>query len=125
MKSRPMDIYYILGDGDKIRDKVEFYLFDQQFDNLKNFSKKLSTAIEKMSSVANEIMDAEIIVAGGDDVLFVIKKDRYKKEILFQLAEDFKLYTGSSLSFGVGTTIEQAYLNLRKAKSMGGGLIIE
>src|SRR5262245_38598119 len=91
---------YALGDGDKIRDRVEYYLFNEELEGLSKFSKSLIEAVSTLSSMAVTAMDAKVIMAGGDDVLFLITEDRYKKELLSQLSEVFKSSTGSSFSFG-------------------------
>ena len=125
MDAETKALLYALGDGDKIRDRVEYYLFSENFEGLSKFSKSLIEAINSISAIAFSSMNVEVIMAGGDDVLFQITKDKYSLESLLQLAEIFKSSTGNSFSFGIGSTITSAYLNLRKAKSLGGGCVIE
>src|SRR6266540_1489873 len=118
-------LLYALGEGDKICDRVEYYLFNEELEGLSKFSRSLVEAVNTLSSMAVATMNAKVVMAGGDDVLFLIAEDRYKKELLLELLEIFKSSTGSNFSFGVGNTITNAYLNVRKAKSLGGGRVVE
>jgi hypothetical protein len=70
-------------------------------------------------------MDAKVVMAGGDDVLLCIDSARYRREFIQQLSDAFELESGMTISFGIGRTIEAAYLNLRRAKSSRSTNIIE
>jgi len=111
------EFYYVLGDGDKIREKTEFYLLNYELEALSNFSQNLTIAINEISEFAISTMGARIILAGGDDILFYVPREKYQNELLQKLQQVFLSKTGVTISFGVGKTIEAAYINLRKAKS--------
>jgi hypothetical protein len=78
-----------------------------------------------MKSLAISMMEAEVLMAGGDDILLRVECKNYKRTHIEQLAELFQQKTGSTFSFGVGSTVESAYLNLRRAKASGNGSIVE
>ncbi len=106
----------VLGDGNQIRVKIESYLFKKQFQKVKKLSKNITSAIVRLEGIAKEELKAEIIMAGGDDLLFRIDKERYDKKVLKKMSMIFIEMTECSFSFGVGNTIEIAHSNLNKAK---------
>ena len=112
-----INFIYVLGDGNKIREKIEYYLLRNELEDLAAISKGISDAIQALKSFAISTMDAEIIMAGGDDILFRVKYDKYKKEYISQLSEVFQKISSCSISFGTGESIEEAYISLRKSKS--------
>ncbi len=107
---------FVLGDGNQIRVKIENHLYKNDFEAVKNVSESITSAIQKLRELAEEELDAEVIMAGGDDILFIMNKFQYDKNILKNMSAIFKEMTGCSFSFGVGTTIEEAHSNLNKAK---------
>ena len=126
MSHKPKDIYiYVLGDGDKVRDIIENHLFSGNLDSLTRTSESLIEAILDIKNHAITTMKAEIIMAGGDDFFFRVVFDLYSKNHLIRMSDTFRDKTGIGFSFGVGTTIDSAYLNLRKAKASGSGNIVE
>ncbi len=118
-------LLFILGDGDNIRERIESLLFSKNFTELHKVSESFSVTIRGIKKLVVSGMNGEVLMAGGDDLLFRINKKNYKREIIEKLAEYFKKNTGNSMSFGVGSTIEDAYLNLRKAKSLGKGIVVD
>jgi hypothetical protein len=116
---------YILGDGDQVRSKVEYYLFTYQLEDLTSFSQHLIQAVEEVKTLAIVTMKAQVIMAGGDDILLCVHKEDYLVSHIQKLSEVFFDTSGVTISFGVGNTIETAYLNLRKAKISKTSKIIE
>ncbi|MDI6794381.1 MAG: mCpol domain-containing protein [bacterium] len=116
--------FFILGDGDDIRRKVEEYLLSGDLRSLGTFSDALKKAIQDIADAVASTMSAEIIFVGGDDILFKTETRSYNEQQLKTLMTRFAARTGTEISFGVGPTIETAYLNLRRAKSHGHGSLI-
>ena len=116
---------YVLGDGDKIRENVEYYLLNNNLEGLSTFSQNLTVAINQMKEAATSKMNARVIMAGGDDILFCVPRGKYRHELIQQLQEAFYNTTGVTISFGVGKTIEMVYINLRKAKFSRDTKIVE
>ena len=119
------DGLYVLGDGDKIRERIEYYLLNHDTTSLSNFSQNLTIAINEIRDLAISTMSAHIILAGGDDILFYAPRENYQNEHLRSLQQTFLSKTGTTISFGVGKTIEAAYINLRKAKGSMNNKIVE
>jgi hypothetical protein len=125
MENNGLDYVYVLGDGDNIRERIEYYLLGGEIEALAKLSQLLIATINAMGTQAIEMMKAEVLIAGGDDIFFRVDPVVYKLEIVKQLAAYFQAETECTFSFGVGRTIEVAYLGLRRAKAMGKGRIVE
>ena len=124
MSQEKLEYLYVLGDGDKIRERVEHYLLSDEIEPLTKLSQAVTDAINAMKSSAISVMDAKIIMAGGDDILFRVDTKKYKQTHLQNFSEAFFRAVGCTFSFGVGKTIEDAYINLRRAKSSGSVRIV-
>ena len=120
-----IEYLYVLGDGDKIREKVEFYLLNHDLESLSNFSQNLTIAINEIKEIAISTMNAQLILAGGDDILFYVSREKYRKELIQKLQHAFLNITGVTISFGVGKSIEATYINLRLAKTNKDMKIVE
>lgn len=116
---------FCMGDGDDVRNKIELLLFSGELKALKEFSERLSEAISNIEKLSKSKLDATIILSGGDDIIFSIKKNTYAKSEFENLSSLFFSMTGTTISFGIGNTIELAYLNLRRAKISGKGKIVD
>jgi hypothetical protein len=114
-----------MGDGNKIRERIENHLLNGELESLEILSQKLIDAIDKTKLLAISIMGAKVIMAGGDDLLLLVEYTKYHRELVQQLSDLFERESGASISFGVGQTLESAYLNLRRAKSSRTSNIIE
>ena len=116
---------YLIGDGDDIRHRIELYLLNNDLNALTCFSQNLLNALDTLKESVISTMDAEIIYAGGDDIFFRVLKSRYQKSVIEKMLDNFLQMTGSTFSFGVGENIEDAFLNLRRAKASGKGRLVE
>jgi len=116
---------YIIGDGDNIRERMEALILNHRLGKASAFSKGVAVAIDSLREEAKKEMDANIIFAGGDDILFLTPSLRYNRSKLERIILLFEEITGATISFGVGSTIESAYINLRRAKALGSGQIVE
>jgi hypothetical protein len=120
-----MEYFYVLGDGNHIRENVEFYLLNHDLESLSKFSQSLTTAINELKELAISSMNAQVILAGGDDILLSVPRENYRKELIQKLQQAFLTTTGITISFGVGNTVEAAYINLRRAKTRKDDKIVE
>ena len=125
MKKDALICYYLYADADGIRTKVERLLFNERLEELRDFSSRLSAAITDTAASLTHQFLGDIIVAGGDDILLKFAPARYKRATVAKAIEAFGVATGCTLSVGVGTSVPQAYLNLRRAKSEGEGMLID
>ncbi len=125
MNNQARKSIYVLGDGDRIREQIEYHLLNNEIQQLTNLSQALIDAVNSVKSIAISTMDAQIIMAGGDDILFCIDSEKYQRANIQQMSEVFYNMVGSTISFGIGKTIEAAYINLRRAKSSKSNKIVE
>lgn len=117
-------VLYALGDADNIRRRMEGMLLSNNLRGLAETSTSLSNAIQDLGDRAEKVMKAEIVFRGGDDILLLVQPENFEQESLRELMEDFEEKTGSTISFGVGSSAEEAFLNLARAKSTGPGTLI-
>ncbi|MFL6203286.1 MAG: mCpol domain-containing protein [Thermoanaerobaculia bacterium] len=115
---------YALGDADNIRRRIEGMLLSDNLQALGEFSVAISTAIQTLGDHAKQALGADIIFCGGDDILFLVKPANFNQHKLKVLMKEFAERTGSTISFGVGNSAEEAFLNLARAKSAGSGTLI-
>ena len=111
-----MNKIFVLGDGNQIRVKIESHLFKNELKKVKEVSENITVAINQLKKIAIRDLEAEIIMAGGDDLLIRVHKEKYDKRVLLKMSSTFQELTECSFSFGVGDTIEIAHSNLNKAK---------
>ena len=114
---------YILGDVDRVREHIDRELLASNLEAVTKFSTTLTRGLATLARASEELMGAEIIMVGGDDVLFRVGDRTYSKELLARIAKTFKEETDCTISFGVGTSVPVAYVNLRRAKAEGRGSI--
>jgi hypothetical protein len=121
----PVELHaFVLGDGDSIRQRVESLLLAGDLVALRSFSAAITSAIGQLALEASATMAADVIVAGGDDLLLRIPAESFNQVALAGMAVLFKEQTGCGISFGVASSLEGAYLNLRRAKARGGAVIV-
>ncbi|MCY1060153.1 hypothetical protein [Nannocystis sp. SCPEA4] len=116
-------VFYILGDADRVREQIERQLLTGHLEELARLSAVLTRELAALVASVEEL-GAKTIMAGGDDVLFQVPTSAYSFEALRTIAATFLSNTGCTISFGVGPEVELAYLNLRRAKAAGGGIIV-
>jgi hypothetical protein len=115
---------FVFGDGDRVRQAVDRFLLARDVSGLRVFSASMVAAISQMGEWAKTTLDADVLMAGGDDILFSCCEHKISVGVLAKLSSTFREATGCTMSFGVGLTLEVAYLNLRRAKSRGGGAVV-
>jgi len=64
------------------------------------------------------------VFAGGDDISFITTLAHYDEKKMRVLMDEFYRRTTCSISFGAGLSVEQAFINLRRAKAIGLGNLI-
>jgi len=120
----PDPYVFIIGDGDKVRDRLDALMFAGDLESLKSLSAAVSSAVSSVANGATAAMGGDIVVAGGDDLLLRLPAEYFDLDVLERLRKSFQALTGCSLSIGVATELDGAYLNLRRAKARGGDVIV-
>ncbi len=115
---------FALGDGDRIRQVVERHLFVGDLEGLRSVSARIASAVQEIKKRAVEEFEADVVVAGGDDVVLRLAGRHVRAGALEDLIDTFRKMTGCTMSFGCGSSIDAAYLNLRRAKAGGGDAVV-
>jgi hypothetical protein len=115
---------FIAGDADHVRQRVNRLVFEGDCSGLRNFSEVIHSAIREAVTTAANQFSAELVYTGGDDILFQAPVETFSQEHLSDLMRGFRRATGCTISFGVGRSLEEAFLNLAKAKAFGPGVCI-
>jgi hypothetical protein len=115
---------YALGDADNVHKRLQGYLLSGDLESLGRFSSGLTEGVRIVARLAQESMDAEIIFAGGDDILLRFDSSHFSQERLREIKDSFEESAGITMSFGVGSSTEEAFLNLARAKSMEPGTLL-
>lgn len=116
---------YVLGDADRVRDGIDQRLLQGRLDDLKAFSTALTTAVAQLLHAFEAEMEAEVVMAGGDDVLLRVNGAKYSLPKNREVASRFLDATGCTMSFGVSDTLAGAYINLRRAKAERTGICLD
>jgi hypothetical protein len=115
---------FVIGDGDDIRKRIESYLLNGDLERLGAFSLVLTESIREIAQLALSAMESNIIFAGGDDIFFITTLRDYREEKIRALMAEFSRLTECSISFGIGPSVELAFINLRRAKAKGPGSLV-
>ena len=118
------DRLYIYFDGDDIGNHLELLLLDGKLKEAKLFSESIHRSFEKISKVLLSLNGACLVFSGGDDVVCMCDKTAWDANLSNKFQKEFQKATGCSLSGGVGTSIQEALMNLRRAKLSGKNRII-
>lgn len=116
---------YIFGDVDRVREQIDRQLLAGNVQEAAILSQKLTSGIANLARVAKKLLAAEVIMAGGDEVLLRVLCTEYSRHTLKSIAQAFNEETGCTISFGVHEDVALAYLNLRRAKANGGNTVVE
>jgi hypothetical protein len=111
---------YAFFDGDSIGDKMEIMLLENRLTEAAEFSEKLENAMSQLDEIVKSQEGVEIIILGGDDLLFKYQDDSKNiLEYLEKIRSEFHRITGSTMSCGVGETVRESVINLYFAKLYG------
>lgn len=108
---------YAICDGDNIRQRMESELLYGDLDGCRRVSESIVAGMEAIRNFASENIGWEVIFLGGDDALIQVDLDKYSPNSLREMANVFQTTSGSSLSIGAGRSLQEAYINLRRAKT--------
>ncbi|MBI1764795.1 MAG: hypothetical protein HYR56_25575 [Acidobacteria bacterium] len=116
-------VKYAFFDGDNIGNSIENLLNNGRVKEATHLSESIKLAIFQIESLINSTTGAELIIAGGDDVLIKYDFDKHDYNFLENIASIFTKHTGLSMSCGVGDNVPQAINNLMNAKQQSKGSI--
>lgn len=118
-----MDIFIRL-DADNIGDAIELALINNDISSANLIHQKVQDGIKKIEKELVENKYCTILMQGCDDILFQTKKEHYSEAILINLKEKFLKQSGYTISIGAAYSLQEALINLRKAKLSGKNVIV-
>ena len=110
-------------DGDNVGNTIELLLLDGRLDDAVQVSERIKDAFLWMRNRLRKL-DGVVRLFAGDDLIAILPDGPQYLQALEFIREGFKERSGITISGGIGTTVEQALDNLRRAKLMGGNRLI-
>jgi minimal CRISPR polymerase domain len=123
MRNKMTNRLFVLGDADLVRRRAEGLLLSNQLHLLRDLSEALTNSIRALARTAESRMGAEVVVCGGDEILFLVEEERFNEAIVQTMMADFSAQCGLTISFGVGRSSGSAFLELTRAKARGPGTL--
>lgn len=115
---------YAIGDGDNIRQRLENHLLFEDLEGCKDVSEAITEGMKCVSEFMGSKEGWSVEFCGGDDILIKVNSQKYDPEYLRQAIAEFERCSKSTISFGSGYSLKDAYLNLRRAKAQGAGRLV-
>jgi hypothetical protein len=116
---------FIRMDADGVGDKIELALLDDDIALAKAIHNAIRRSMRALIHRINTANDMEIIMVGCDDILIRMEAEHYRRNFLVTLMRLFNDTSGCTISIGVGSDLQEALLNLSKAKLSGKNKIVE
>jgi minimal CRISPR polymerase domain len=114
---------YAFFDGDNVGNTIGNLLGNGRIAEATHLSESIKLSIFQIELFVKSVENAEIIIAGGDDVLIRYDSQKCNSELLENISSLFTKQTGLSMSCGVGDNVSQAIDNLTKVKQKNKGTI--
>lgn len=116
---------FIKLDADNIGDRIELALLNGDVKGAQEIHKAVQKAIQNIKETINTFPNWSILMIGCDDILMeVLVEDKKIIENLELLRKRFISSCGFTLSIGVGGSLQEALINLTKAKLKGKDVIV-
>jgi hypothetical protein len=115
---------FVLGDGDRVQSMIDNALLGGDLGRVQTLSANLTSAMKDLAAIVQTTNGWHLVFSGGDDICITVESSAYREEFIRELMRLFNNQTGGSMSFGVGESIESAYINLRRAKARGAGVLV-
>ncbi|TAN49938.1 MAG: mCpol domain-containing protein [Methylococcaceae bacterium] len=119
-----MPLIYVIGDGDNIRQRMEQQLLYGKLDECKKVSEAITAGMRCVNDVITARKGWEVVFCGGDDILVKVCASDYDPNLIRKAIDEFERCSKSTICFGSASSLQEAYLNLRRAKSFGVGILV-
>lgn len=114
-----MNSYFVAIDGDDVGRKLEYYMLINDTASLRSFSQSFERAIIWLRDRLANTYNGDIVFWGGDNMLAFVALAEGSINQIDKLRMEFREYTDSTVSIGIGITPQDAYLALKLAKASG------
>lgn len=115
---------YAYFDGDDVGSRLELLLLDDKSEEAASYSRDVSRALVLVHNDLSSRPDVSVLVAGGDDVLARWPAGALTLDDVEAIRVLFHEACGQTLSVGIGSSLHDATINLRRAKLLGKARII-
>jgi hypothetical protein len=115
---------YIRLDVDNVGDKIELALLNNLVAEAAAIHEKVQSGMKEIRLELSKQSGYEILMSGCDDILLRLPLHLFKIEYFADLKDDFYVRVGFSISIGVGESVQEAILNLQRAKLDGKNKIV-
>lgn len=116
--------HFIRLDADNVGDKIEYLLLEGNIIEANRVHLSIQNSIKELVKTITKTPGYEILMVGCDDILMKVNSKLIDIKFLDGINDHFFQETGFTLSIGIGLNINEAMLNLRKAKLLGKNRII-
>jgi GTP cyclohydrolase III len=111
-------------DGDDIGNRIELLLLDGNIDEASRLSLQITEAMNQLRGSLELVASLRIRLFGGDDLIATFRPKSISKEELNRLRNEFKANCSLTISGGIGLSIQEALMNLRRAKLSGKNCLV-
>lgn len=115
---------YAYFDGDDVGSRLELLLLDNKSEDAASYSRDVSQALGLVHKDLSSRPDVEVLVAGGDDVLARWPAGALTLDDVEAIRALFHRACGQTLSVGIGRSLHDATINLRRAKLLGKARVV-
>jgi len=116
-------LLFVRIDADSIGDAIEFALMNDDAHKAQIIHNVVQEAMQDLRDYVIQHFN-NIIMYGCDDVLFNMPASPKNFGLLTTISVEFQRKTEFTLSIGIGITLSEALINLRKAKLTGKNKIV-
>ncbi|OME86077.1 hypothetical protein BK120_08790 [Paenibacillus sp. FSL A5-0031] len=118
--------YYIRLDADNIGDKIEFSLLCNDWSGAQSIHNSIQKCMKALRQLIDESENYSLLMSGADDLLIATVENDIDKVLSFTnyIRDQFNINCNESLSAGVGATLLEALINLKKAKTSGKNKVV-
>ena len=111
-------------DGDDIGNRIELLLLDGNLEEASRLSLQITAAMNQLRRSLERVADLRIHLFGGDDLIATFRPKSISKEELNGLRDEFKANCTLTISGGIGLSVQEALMNLRRAKLSGKNCLV-
>jgi len=111
-------------DADNVGDVIELFLRDGKLNEAAAASKRIKTSVGWLKEELQVKFRCEVPLHAGDDLIAVIPDRSWDLEAVEAIRSEFEVRSGVTISAGVGSSVEEALDNLRRAKLKGKNLLV-
>lgn len=112
------DLFFAV-DGDDVGRRLEYYMLLNDSHSLTSFSNAYKSAMNWLEEELVNKFGATVLFSGGDNLLACVRKEEDSMKKFEELRINFSKKSESTISAGLGLSLQEAYFALKLAKATG------